>query len=139
MNDSPNIALAFVALSLLLTACGHHDQPKEPSADEKLRNALVGTWTRNNDGSGYTSLAADGTFSAQFNTTNTQHMKVWAYAGTWTAAGGFCIVTLTNSRAWGTTNREAEGNTDRLRIITIDQNHLVWEADGETNSLVREK
>jgi len=66
-------------------------------------------------------------------------MKVWAYAVTWTAAGGFCIVTLTNSRAWGTTNREAEGNTDRLRIITIDQNHLVWEADGETNSLVREK
>jgi hypothetical protein len=95
-----NIALPLFGLTLLLAACGHRDQPPKPSADGKLREALTGTWTKEDPSLGYVSLASNGTFSGQWNTTNKQ-MKVWAYEGTWTATGGVCVSTTTRTRSWG--------------------------------------
>src|SRR5436305_15301726 len=126
-----NLAAALLGLGLLLAACGHHDAPREPSADEKLRNALTGTWTKEDPSLGSLSLASNGTFSAQWNTTN-KPSKVWALEGTWTATGGVCVTTTTRTRSWGTTNRVAEGKKDRCRIVTVDERHLVWEVDGQT-------
>ncbi len=133
-----NLVSALFGLSLLLTACGHQDQAQVQPPDEKLRNALTGTWTHGNDGSGMLTLDSNGTFTAQWNTTN-RPMKVWAYEGTWTATGGVCMMTDTSSQSWGTTNRAPEGRTDRYRIITVDGEHLVWEDAGQTISLTRRR
>ncbi len=76
MSTHPlNLASAFFGLSLLLTACGQKAQSHAQAPDEKLRNALAGTWTHGNDGSGMLTLNSNGTFIAQWNTTNTP-MKV---------------------------------------------------------------
>lgn len=66
-------------------------------------------------------------------------MKVWAFEGTWAVTGGFCMLTDTKTRSWGTTNRVAEGGTERCRIIMLDDKRLVWELNEQTNSLTRER
>ena len=133
-----NLAPALFCLSLFFTGCGHHDQSQVMSADAKLRDALTGTWTKDDPSLGSVSLASNGTFIAQWNTSNSP-MKVWAFEGTWAAKGGLCVSTTTKTRSWGTTNRVAEGRTDRYRIIRVDEEHLVWECDGQTISLIRKK
>ena len=139
MSTHPlNLGSAFFGLSLLLTACGHRDQPHVQVPDEKLRNALIGTWTHGNDESGMLRLDSNGTYSAQWNPTN-RPLKVWAYEGTWSATGGVCMFTDTKSQSWGTTNRTPEGRMDRMRIIKVDEEHLVWESNGQTISLTRRK
>ena len=132
-----NLATAFVGLSLFLTGCGRHDQPQVQSPDAKLRNALIGTWTPNSHLTGLMRVESNGTFFAQWNTTN-RPMKVWSFEGTWTATGDVYIATITKSRFWGTTNLEIDGTTDRLRIISLNEKHLVWEIGGHTNSFTRE-
>ena len=87
---------------------------------------------------GYVSLASNGTIFAQWHTTNGP-MMVWTFEGIWRVKGGVCVSTTTKTLSWGMTNRMAEGRTDRYRIITVDEKHLVWECDGQTISLIREK
>ena len=133
-----NLAPALFGLSLLLTSCGHHEQPQGSSADAKIRNALMGTWTHDDTGLGSIRLDSNGTFFAQWNTSN-RPMKVWVYEGTWAVTGDIYTAKTTKVQSWGTTNRLPEGRTDRYRIMTVDEEHLVWEADGQTVSLKREK
>ena len=66
-------------------------------------------------------------------------MAVWQYDGVWTVTGGVWVSTITNSQSWGTTNRMAEGKTDLLRILALDERELVLESEGQTNSLTRKK
>jgi hypothetical protein len=127
-----------LGLSLLLTACGHHDQPQVQSADERLRDALTGTWKQDNNIDGLMRLESNGTSFEQWNTTN-RPMQVWAYEGTWTATGDVFIGMTSKSQSWGTTNRGPEGTTNRFRIITISEQHLVLADDGQTNSFTREQ
>lgn len=108
-----------------------------PPPDAKLRSRLTGTWT--SEGRGTTTLDPDGTFSSRWTNADASPMAVWEYDGVWTVTGGICVSTITNSQSWGTTNRVAEGKTDLLRIVALDERELIWEYEGQTNSLTRKK
>jgi hypothetical protein len=108
-----------------------------PSPDAKLRTRFTGTWAI--EGRGATTLALDGTFSSRWTNVHASPMAVWQYQGVWTVTGGVFVSTTTNSQSWGTTNRTAEGKRDLLRIVALDDRELVWESEGQTNSLIRKK
>jgi len=125
---------ALFGLSLLLAGCN-------PSADAKLRDALAGTWTKEDPSLGYLTLASNGTLVGEWHTTTNGPTVIWAFEGTWRARGGVLVSTMTNTRSWGTTNPMSipEGGKERYRIIKVDEQHLVWESDGQTTSLIRRK
>jgi len=128
-----NLGLALFGLSMLLTGCG-------PSADPKLRDALTGTWTKEDPSLGYLTIASNGTLVGEWHTTNGP-MAVWTFEGTWRAKGGVFVSTMTKTRSWGTTNPMSipEGGAERYRIIKVEEERLVWEKDGQTTSLMRKK
>lgn len=132
-----NVGPLWLMVAALLVGCGRHDGPAMPSPDAKLRTRLTGTWAI--EGRGATTLAPDGTFSARWTNVHASPMAVWQYQGVWAVTGGVCVSTITNSQSWGTTNRAAEGKRDLLRIVALDDRELVWESEGQTNSLIRKK
>lgn len=133
MNTGP----LWFAVAALLAGCGQHDEPATVSPDANLRSRLTGTWAI--EGRGATTLSLDGTFSSRWTNAHATPVWVWEYDGVWTATGGVCVATITNSQSWGTTNRVAEGKTDLLRILALDERELVWESGGQTNTLTRKK
>jgi hypothetical protein len=107
------------------------------SADLKLKNALVGTWTRQTINTGGTlTLASDGTFKSGWTNLASKPLHSWLYEGYWTVTGGVWVVTETNSKAVGATNNPPL-STNRWQIITVDSQSVVWVSDGQTNSLSR--
>ena len=132
-----NITPLWLAVGGLLAGCGPHNAPAPTAPDARLRSLLMGTWVI--EGKGATTLAPDGTYSGRWTNAHASPMAVWQYDGIWTVTGGVCLTTITNSQSWGTTNRVAEGRTDLLRILALDERELVWESEGQTNSLVRKK
>jgi len=132
-----NVGPWWLAVAALLGGCGQHDGSATRSPDAKWRSRLTGTWAI--EGKGATALGADGTFSSRWTNAHANPMAAWQYDGVWTVTGGVCVSTITNSQSWGTTNRMAEGRTDLLRILTLDERELVWESEGQTNSLTRKK
>ena len=132
-----NVGPLWFAVAALLVGCGQHDGPATRSPDAKLRSRLTGTWAI--EGRGATTLGPDGTFSSRWTNVHATPMAVWQYDGVWTVTGGVWVSTITNSQSWGTTNRMAEGKTDLLRILALDERELVFESEGQTNSLTRKK
>jgi hypothetical protein len=119
--------LRVVLLSLLLAACG----PRTP----KYRNPLVGTWARTNDGS--MTLLEDGTFHSRWTNFSAKPAADWSYDGTWEIKDGFLVCVVTNANAHNTTNAEAVGSVERYSIVRVDNNQLVTESGGQTNSFER--
>ncbi len=111
--------------------------PVTRSPEAKLQRRLTGTWAI--EGRGIMTLGPDGTFSSRWTNTHAIPTAVWEYDGVWTVTNGACVHTITNSQSWGTTNREAGGSTDLYRILALDEHELVWESEGQTNSLTRMK
>ena len=130
-----NAGPLWFAVAALFAGCGQHDGPATP--DAKLRSRLTGTWAI--EGRGATTLGPDGTFSSRWTNAHATPMAIWQYNGVWKVTGGVCVTTITNSQSWGTTNRVADGKTDLLRILALDERELVWESGGQTNSLTRKK
>ncbi len=132
-----NVGPLWFAVAGLLAGCGPHGGPATQSPDARLRNRLTGTWAI--EGRGATTLSLDGTFSSRWTNAHATPVAFWEYDGVWTVTGGVCVTTITNSQSWGTTNRVAEGKTDVLRILALDEREVVWESEGQTNSLIRKK
>ena len=132
-----NIGPWWFAIAALFAGCGQHDGPATRPPDAKLRSRLTGTWAIEERGA--TTLRPDGTFSSRWTNAHASPVGVWQYDGVWTVTGGVCVLTITNSQSWGTTNRVAEGRTDFLRILALGERELVWESEGQTNSLTRKK
>jgi hypothetical protein len=131
------LGLWCFAVVALLAGCGQHNGPATPSPDARLRSRLTGTWAI--DGRGETTLSPDGTFSSRWTNMHASPIALWQYCGVWAVTGDVWVSTITNSQSWGTTNRSAEGRTDGLRILALDERELVWESEGQTNSLTRKK
>lgn len=127
----------WFAIAALLAGCGQHDGPATRGPDANLRSRLTGTWTI--EGRGESTLSRDGTFSSRWTNAHVTPVAVWEYDGVWVVTGGVCVSTITNSRSWGTTNRVGEGETGVFRILALDERELVWESEGQTNSLIRKK
>ena len=132
-----NVGPLWFAVVALLVGCGQHDGPATRSPDAKLRSRLTGTWAT--EGIGATTLGPDGTFSSRWTNAHATPIAVWQYDGVWTVTGGAWVSTIAKSQSWGTTNRGAEGKTDLFRILALDERELVWESEGQTNSLTRKK
>ena len=115
------IALLFASL-LLLTSC---------SRDTKLRDHVVGTWTR--EDTLQLTFAADGSFTTQW----TFPTKTLTYQGTWRVQEGGVVSTITNCIARGITNFQAVGTVERWVIVRLDRSDLVWSNEGQTISLRR--
>lgn len=108
------------------------------SGDEKLRRTITGTWTRENNG--VLTLASDGSFSSGW--TNFDSKVAWTYEGQWEITNRVCVMTVTKSHAWNTTNSaEAVGSVDRVRIVRADGHELVWiwGPNGQTISFTRRR
>jgi len=132
-----NVGPLWFVVAALLAGCGQQDRPAMPSPDAKLRTRLTGTWTI--EGIGATALDPNGTFSSRWTNAHASPTAVWDYDGVWAVTGSVCVTRITNTQSWGTTNRVAEGKTDLLRIVALDERELVWESEGQTNSLTRKK
>jgi hypothetical protein len=132
-----NVSLWWLAVAALLSGCGHREGPATESSDVDLRSRLTGTWVT--EGRGVTTLKLDGTFSSRWTNTHASPMAIWQYEGIWTVTSGVWVSTITNSKSWETTNRSADGRTDLFRILALDERKLVWESNGQTNSLERKK
>jgi hypothetical protein len=107
------IALVFIALSLLLTACSR-------------RARIVGTW---HDQSGTFAMVfnSDGSFTSGEEPNHN--------AGTWQLSGKILTMTLTNST--GPHPDRDIGETVHCRIIHIDSHVLSYKVGGQTTSLSR--
>jgi hypothetical protein len=132
-----NVGTLWFAPAALLAGCGQQDRFAMPSPDARLRSRLTGTWAI--EGRGATTLDTDGTFSSRWTNAHAIPPAVWAYDGVWAATGSVCVMRITNSQSWGTTNRVAEGKTDLLKIVVLDERELVFESEGQTNSLTKKK
>ena len=131
------LALTFLMLSLLLAACGHRDQSQAVPADAKLRKALTGSWVQGTNL--ILTLAPDGSFVSVWTNSPTKPGWSWKYEGTWGVAEGAYVATVTNSRSWGSTNRDAVGTVGHCRIIALDDRELTWECEGQTISFSRRR
>jgi len=109
-------------------------------ADLTLKKAIAGIWVRENDKlGGFLSLNSNGLFESNWTNHASNALRSWRYTGTWTVAGGICVSTITNSQSIGTTNKVPAGTVEQWKFITADERNLVWESDGQTNSLIRKK
>ena len=118
------VKLAPLLILLVLSAC---------SREDKLREQLTGTWTR--DDTFQMTLAADGSFVSQW----TLPTKSLTYKGTWKVQDGAVVSTITNSIARGTTNFQAAGTVDRWVIVKVAGDDLVWSNAEQTISLKRKR
>jgi hypothetical protein len=100
--------------------------------DAELRRGVVGTWT----GGVFTmTISSDGSYSARFGTETNPDTLLY---GTWVVRGGALVMTCTN--ASGTKPHELSGSVDRLKIIQMDESHLVTQTDnGVTNAVERKR
>jgi hypothetical protein len=105
-------AIAFLCLSLLLTACDRHDA--------KLRKQITGTWAE--DHFFDMTLASDGRFASRL----TQATNVFTFEGTWLVKDDVLVMSITN--ATGTSSHVSAGSVDRMKIISVDDHHLVYKA-----------
>jgi hypothetical protein len=122
-----------LGLVFALAGCSHSGPPPVLTSDERLRHALIGTWTNDH---GLLCLEADGSFWAQYES-HTQLLPMWAYEGLWAATNDVLVFTCTNSRSWGTTNRSPTG-TDTVRVVSIDGRTLrLAGSPYQTNSYTR--
>jgi hypothetical protein len=132
-----NVGRWWFAVAALLVGCGQHDGPGTRASDAKLRSRLKGTWEI--EGRGATTIRHDGTFSSRWTNAHATPMAVWQYDGVWTVTGGVWVSTITNSESWGTANRVAEGKTDVMKILAVDERELVLESGDHTNLVTRKK
>jgi hypothetical protein len=112
----------FIALCLLLTACGRRDA--------KLSHDITGVW-----------LPASGV-SEQFNpngsflaTTGDSGGTTNVLAGTWAVKNGFLTEVITNVS--GPNPHARIGDTARLKIISADAHHMTIEVGGQTRTISR--
>ena len=121
-------AIAFLALSFLLTGCNR---------DSKLTKEIPGNWKHEGTSTGGTdtftstmTISHNGTFS---------YFRVWnekpltnTFAGTWKIRGGVMFMTLTN-RSGPNPNIPAGVTPMQSRIVRLDDHQMVEEVDGITN------
>jgi hypothetical protein len=119
--------LSFFAVVLLVTACSRH----EDSADEKIRKNLPGTWVleaRYESGSDIrstTTVAPDGSYACTLDLPGrTNGPRTISMEGTFRVENGFLIDTITRDSQ---TNARAVPNTNRSRVVRIDDRELVLE------------
>ena len=102
--------LAFITLSLLLTACSR-------------RAPIVGTWHDQSDQSSAGALVFNSDGSYLFDR-GTNHG-----VGTWQVSDKVLAITVTNSNG--------SAGTLHLKIVSIDSHTLSFEVGGKTNSFRR--
>jgi hypothetical protein len=132
------LALGLLTLSVSAT-CSRNDSSSTNPGDVKIRKALIGTWVRpTNSSSGALTLSSDGTFKSGWTNVASEPIRSWRYEGYWSVTGGVCVAAETRSESIGTTNKMPP-STNSWRIINVDAERLVWELNGETNTLTRKR
>ena len=107
--------IAFITLTLLLTACSH--------SDVKTSQQIAGVWQV---GTGRVTFNSDGTFS----TVKPDGSGTNIFSGTWQVQSGFLDMVLTNVS--GPNPKARVGDTKRLQIVSTDAHHITWEMGGQT-------
>lgn len=142
--------LTFLALVILLTACGHHvSPPEDQSPDSQLRKKLIGTWTiesilqlgremTNVTSQSQIILSTNGSYESRFTNLGTNYAHDFSYAGTWLVTNGEIHSTITNSSL---PKAVPIGTSYQLKIIRADTDEIVWNDSklGQTIHLKRVK
>ena len=126
----------FLTVGVLLAGCGPHNESELVSGDAKLRRTMTGMWT---NGFAMLTRASDGTFSGIWTNYQKNLGLSWAYEGKWEVTNGVEVTIYTQSLSWNTTNRAAVGSVYLAKILRVDDREMVWEFNGQTNSLFRKK
>lgn len=137
--------LGFLALALLVAACGCRDKARLSPADQALHDKIVGTWVLGNPGpsrsGGETTLMPDGTFICRATNRWANGSREFAYNGTWSVRSGSLLFTYTKTSE---PTNVPMGSVDLSRILRLDEQNLIliWkpdQADAQTNVLRRRK
>jgi hypothetical protein len=98
--------------------------------DTTLEQQIVGTWAKGK--SSELIFNTNGSFLSKMSDVHPNVTKTWNYEGTWQIKDGFCVMTVTNASATGTTNLEADGSVDRAKIVNINYISLVLKFGDQT-------
>jgi len=113
--------LAFITLSLLLTACDHRDA--------QISHQVVGVWQASTNR--VTTFNSDGSFFTR--TCDTRGTN--DYTGTWKVQDGFMVLVLTNTS--GPQPGAPVGDTKRFQIVSADAHHITWKIGEQTITMSR--
>ena len=113
--------LAFITLSLLLTACGHRDA--------QISHQVVGVWQVGTNR--VTTFNSDGSFVTR--TSDTRGTN--DYTGTWQVQDGYMMLVLTNTS--DPKPGAQVGDTKRFQIVSADAHHIAWKVGGQTITISR--
>jgi hypothetical protein len=98
--------------------------------DAELERQIAGTWTQ---GKGIEiCIYTNGSFQSKIFHVKPNRTMTLNYEGTWQIKDGFCLMTITNSSGINTTNFEAAGCIDRLKIVKVDKASLVLKSSDMT-------
>jgi hypothetical protein len=112
------------AIGLLLAGCG-----KVPS-DAQVRKKALGDWSMPAARSIMT-IAPDGSFQSKFPGVDL------TLQGAWRVEGGFFVFTVTN--AVGSERHSDVGETQRFKIVSMNDHDLVLQVEGATNLVTAHK
>jgi len=121
------LILTISALSISLTAC--HKQ----SSDAVIRQKTVGTWSLGAL-SGTMTFSKNGDFTSKWTRIRQNVSSELTYDGIWKIENGFLVMVITN--ATGPEPREPVGFTNHLKVISINQNQMVYQSNSYTNQMI---
>lgn len=105
------------------------------SQDAEQKKELIGSWAGGKAGEMH--FYDNGTFRSKFFQISAVNTKTWSYAGIWEIKDGFCLMTVTNASASGSTNIQSIGSIARAKIVKVDSRSLVWKLDDQTIAFSR--
>ena len=125
---SMQFRLILILGTLILTGCHQHKASQAEGND--LKKLIVGTWIYGDKDFEW-NIASDGSFNSFSGGTNVDLF----YEGTWQASNDVLYCTITN--VIGPRKHEANGRTDKMKIIKLDATNLTIEMLGTTLSYKR--
>jgi hypothetical protein len=129
---------ALLASAFILAACNRHNSASTPSADARIQQKIVGSWGMEiSNVEGMLTLQPNGSFSGYWS--NTVRPKGWRSEGEWKIAEGAIVSKITSKTAWNFTLSGPTGAVDSVKILSLTDDELVTEVDGQTNKWTRKK
>ena len=133
-----NSGCAFSLAAFVLIAAGCRDRTGQSAKDAQMRRIIAGTWVmETNRVEGIITLNLDGSCSGYWS--NTVTPRGWRSEGEWEIINGDCVMTTTNKTSWNLALHGPPGTTERIRIMSLDDQELITVSDDQTNKWSRKK
>ncbi|MDE6329452.1 MAG: hypothetical protein K2L83_01940 [Muribaculaceae bacterium] len=130
------MAIMAVLFSVSLTACGHDDDPDDPTNHDR---DLIGTWTHTESGNYWTETASvtfktDGTYTDVIEYSAGNNSESWTASGTWSTNNG--ILTICMLESSDPDDEDDLGESESVRY-KVEGNKLYLYDGGEPSVLTK--